>query len=352
MRILFISGSFLPDRCGVADYLWHLAGELAQDPDTQVAVLSACPNPATGSVPVRHFGTSEPVRAASVRSVVDEFRPDIVHIQYPSSRAVSRSVAGYVRRVLGVAVIQTWHEHFQDCNQVGWRNLLGLDGLIYVREDFPKKLPAWLRVLLGRRYVHIPNAATIPAVRLTSEQRTEIKRRIGGDRQLVSYFGFVNPNKGVEALFEIADPDRHHLLLICELDPSNDYHRRLLDLAGSETWRDKVTITGFLAPEDVGRMLAASDAVVYPFVSGTGRWNTSVTAALDSGSFVLGTCEDMGATGHDPSRNLSLVPCGDRHALREALHAGIGVRRDANTSSGWPAITQAHRKLYARYIIG
>lgn len=352
MRVLFVSGSFLPDRCGVADYLWHLAGELAQDPEMKVAVLSACPNPAAGSVPIRHFGTSEPVRVASVRSVVDEFKPDIVHIQYPSRRAISRGVAGYVRRVLGIAVIQTWHEHYRECNQVGWRNLLGLDGLIYVRGDFLKKLPVWLRVLLGKRSVHISNAATIPAACLTQEQRAEIKRSIGGDQQLVSYFGFANPNKGIEAIFEIADPDRHHLLLICELDPTNDYHHRLLKLAGSERWGGRVTVTGFLPPERVGLLLAASDAIVFPFVTGTGSWNTSVRAALDSGSFVLGTSADACAPGYDPEQNLSLVPCGDNRALRFALRAGIGTRRDPNTDSGWAAIARTHRDFYARFIDG
>ncbi len=352
MRVLFISGSFLPDRCGVADYLWHLVEEMASCADMQVAVLSSCPNPAGCSNSVRHFSEHDPVTTGGVAQAVREFKPDIVHIQYPTCRAISRDIPLYVRRVLRTVVVQTWHEHYDDCNQLGWRNLLGLDGVVHVREDLPRRLPVWLRLMLRRTSIYIPNASTIPAPRMTGEQRSTIRRGIAGDRQLVSFFGFADPNKGIDRLFELADPDRHHLLLICDLDQSTDYHRRVRRLALAEPWHDHVTITGFLPPAEVGRLLAASDAIAFPFVTGIGSWNTSVQAALASGSFVIGTSDDKSRLGYDSSKNLALVPCGDWQAFRAGMAAGLGRRREPDLANGWAAIVSAHKEFYAKLKAG
>ena len=352
MRVLFISGSFLPDRCGVADYLWHLVEAMASRADMDIAVLSACPHPAGFSRPVRHYRGQDPLRLRDAAKAIRDFAPDIVHIQYPTSRAISRHIPLFVRRVLRIKVVQTWHEHYDDCNQLGWRNLLGLDGVVHVRDDLPQRLPPWLQAMLRRTAVHIPNASTIPALRLTDDERLAVRERIGGARQLVTFFGFVNPNKGVDRIFELADPARHHLLLICDLDPSTDYRRQVLALAQSESWRGNVTITGFLPPAEVGQLLAASDAIVFPFATGIGDWNTSVQAALASGSFVVGTSGNNSRLGHDESRNLTLVPCGDWQAFRAGLLAGLGRRREPDVSNAWSAIAEAHQKFYARLQIG
>jgi len=348
MRVLFISGSFLPDRCGVADYLWHLVEAMAACADVEVAVLSSCPEPAGCSHQVRHFKGQDPVRIRDVAKAVREFRPDIVHVQYPSSRAVSRYIPLFVRRVLQTPVVQTWHEHYEECNQLGWRNLLGLSGMVYVREDLPQRLPPRLRRMVRDKSAYIPNASTIPAVPITNEQRLAIRHRIGGERQLVTFFGFVNPNKGADRLFRIADPERHHLLLICDLDQAKDYCRQVHSLALSEPWRDHVTITGFLPPAEVGELLAASDAIVFPFATGIGSWNTSVQAALASGSFVIGTSDNPGQPGYDSSKNMTRVPCGDWQAFRAGLLAGLGRRREPDSSNGWPEIVTAHKELYAK----
>ena len=347
MRVLFISGSFLPDRCGVADYLWHLVQELAACTDTEVAVLSSCPNPACCAHPVRHFKGWNIVSIKDVAKAVRAFRPDIVHIQYPASRAISRYIPLFVRRVLRTPVAQTWHEHYDECNQLGWRNLMGLDGLVHVREDLPRRLPAWVQKMLRNKSVYIPNASTIPAVGITDEQRWVIKKDICGERQLVTFFGFLNPNKGVDRLFEIADPTRHHLLLICDPDQSTDYRRQVHNLALSEPWHDHVTITGFLPPAEVGRLLAASDAIAFPFTTGIGDWNTSVQAALTSGSFVIGTSANEALLGFDESKNMRLVSCDDWQAFRSGLLAGLGRRREPESSKGWSAIVRAHKNLYA-----
>lgn len=47
------------------------------------------------------------------------------------------------------------------------------------------------------------------------------------------------------------------------MDTKDPYHKMLLERMTSEPWVEKVFVTGFLSDEDVVRILAAADAVLY-----------------------------------------------------------------------------------------
>ena len=351
MRVLFVCGSFLPDRCGVADYLWHLVAALALREETSVAVLSAAEIQTELPASVGSFSPGRAVRLADVTKAIRRFRPDIVHVQYPAIRNLPRLMPLVASRVMRVPVVQTWHEHYAESEQLSWTNLLGLDGLIYVREDFLRRLPPGIEKRVARiPSDYIPNGSTIPAVTLTDESRRNIRERICGGKQLVAFFGFINPNKGVENLFEIVDPATQHILLIGDLDTATPYRRSLWQLIDSERWRIRVTVTGFLPAARTGELLAASDAVVFPFPTGMGRWNTSVQAALASGSFVLGTSTTVSSSEYDETLNQCLVPCRDLIALRNSLNEHIGRRREPDPADPWRQIADAHLQLYGKVL--
>ena len=289
MRVLLVSGTYPPDHCGVGDYTGCLAEHLATDGQMEVAVLTG--NPAaknTNDKITLVLGTDGVIRLRDVWKAVRTFSPDLVHIQYPTMRVISRWIPIFIKCVLRLPVVQTWHEHYRECGQLSWMNVLCLDGLIYVREDVPNKLPRWLGRRLNTVIVRlIPNGRTIPVVRITTEEREARKTTIGGGRPIVAYFGFAYQNKGVDLLFKIADPTVHHLLLICELNPNNSYQKGLLKLANDDPWRRHSTVTGYVTAEEAGTLLAIADAVVFPFPGGIGNWNTSVKAAIATGVLVV-----------------------------------------------------------------
>jgi len=172
-----------------------------------------------------------------------------------------------------------------------------------------------------------------------------------GADNLIVFFGFANPRKGIANLFEIIDPRLNSLVLACELEPSNPYHRMLLDRINSEPWRGKVVVTGFLPPEEVGRILAAADAVALPFPDGGGEWSTSTHAAIAQGTFVLVTSHDK--QGYDAAENVFYARPGNYEEMREAmrLYAGQRVEPRTTLSCQWDKIADAHMTLYRDILV-
>jgi len=99
--------------------------------------------------------------------------------------------------------------------------------IVVVRPDFTKEMSPGYR-LAGKQPgvpVH-PNASAIPAVRLSeAESKGRRVRYSPGGRLLVVHFGFAAGHKGVDRIFEIADPGRDHIVLACDLSDSDPYQR-------------------------------------------------------------------------------------------------------------------------------
>jgi len=251
-------------------------------------------------------------------------------------------------------VVQTWHEYYPIGGYANLLNTAVPGGLIAVRPNYKENMPSWYRWLIRNKiFAFIPNTSTIPFTQLTPAETEEIRARFSEkSKQLVAYFGFVYPEKGVEQLFEIADPSKHHLVLICDLEPSNKYQLKILSLLKNAAWAGRATLTGFLPKEEAGRILAAADAVLFPFRKGGGEWNTSLQAAATQGTFVLTTSTLR--HGYHPSENIFYSRPGDVKEMHEALIAHAGVRRRGTSNvhhTDWGAIAAAHMILY-RMILG
>ena len=360
MRILLVTGSFPPMKCGVGDYSAHLAKHLGKGKNTAVAVLT---DAAAASAPADpDFHLLPVVRGwrigdlPVVKKAIADWNPDIVHVQYPT-QGYGRKKLPWLLPAIAAAmkykVVQTWHEYFP---MGGYANLLNTvvpGGLIAVRPHYLEKMPSWYRWLVRKKaFAFIPNASTIPYMRLSPAETEEVRSRFSRDGgPLVAYFGFAYPEKGVERVFDIADPARHHLVLICDLDPADRYHARVLDLSRKSPWRGRVTVTGFLPKEEAGRILAAADAVLFPFRKGGGEWNTSLHAALAQGTFVLTTSGLR--EGYDPSENVFYSRPDDVRGMREALLSHAGTKRDGRPSDfqgDWDTIAAAHMDLYRRIL--
>lgn len=359
MRILLISGSLPPMKCGVGDYTAHLANALSRMANTDVAVItdvSATPKPSGFEfevLPICHGWRVGDI--GRIASEVRRWKPDLIHIQYPTQGYGQRYLPWLLPvlfRIALVPVVQTWHGY--DSRRMTRRllpNSLISGGLIVVRPEYLEMMDPLYRWLNRRKHVRfIPNASTIPPTQLSKHERTVARLRFcRPDRRLIVFFGFAYPDRGTDLLFQVASAGQHHLVFISDLSRSDQYHKSILDQAESQPWGGNVTVTGYLPAEEVGQILAAADAVLLPFRDGGGMWNTSIRAAISQGTFVLTTSREQ--HGYDSIDNAYYASPDDVADMRNALRRYIGTRNDAaaiGRHCNWDSIAQAHVALYQR----
>lgn len=359
MRILIITGSFPPLKCGVGDYTSCLVQELRKRTDVNVAVLtseSLCrlesDLPSGIMAIVKNWNINE---FPGIAKFIRRWRPDVVHIQYPTQGYFGGGRLPFflpaLLSLMKIKIVQTWHEYYTE-STASWHvvlKVLAPGPIVVVRPQYADYLPPFYRRLIKKNRLHfIPNASSLPRVSLTNDERLAIHARYApATRTLVAYFGFLYPHKGIDDLFDIADPDKHHLVLIGAIDEADPYHQSLRVRASRGDWAGKVTITGFLPSEEAARLLAAADAVVLPFRGGGGLWNTSLHGAALQGTFIATTSDEK--QGYDSDTNIFSAKPGDVASMRQALIMYAGRRNTTDNIRNfatWDSIVEAHLRIY------
>ncbi|MBI5903964.1 MAG: glycosyltransferase [Deltaproteobacteria bacterium] len=363
MKVLLVCGSFPPMRCGVGDYTSMLADALGRKAGVDVAVLTskgaAPPRP---DVPYRLLALEEgwrfPDLPDTVRAV-REWSPDVVHFQYPAKGyGPLQWVLPSLFRAMGYPVYLTLHEYFGERDKgtrlsaaLNLPNIVAARGIVVTREDYASLIPpSYARVMRRRQVKHIPIGANVHTRVVDEAERKAVRNRFApSPSSLVSYFGFVSPNKGVDDIFRIADPERHHIVLIAELDPADPLHARILSLADTPPWKGRVSVTGFLPADEVARILACSDSVLLPFRNGSSLGNGTLHAALSQGTFTLST--SLTRRGYDTAWNAYFAAPGDIRDLSDALlrYSGRRVPRPSDfVDREWDRIAEDHERFYRR----
>ncbi|MEO6421671.1 MAG: glycosyltransferase family 4 protein [Candidatus Nitrotoga sp.] len=362
MRVLLVTGSFPPMRCGVGDYSYNLAEALAVDPKIHVGVLTSITGGEMGKTDgIEIFPVTESwslSEALKIIKIIWHWSPDIVHVQYPTQgygKGLLPWVLPIISFLMGKKVVQTWHEGY------GRRNAPKLflksivpGGLVFVRSQYEKNLHPHLRwALWKKKTVLIPNASAIPRVDLDEREKDALKKKyLKKQKRLVVFFGFVYPHKGVELLFEIADPASDQIVIAGEIAGEGVYRHEIMRLASAKSWLGKVIITGFLPAADVAALLTVADAVILPFRTGGGEWNTSIHGAVLNGAFVITT--SITQNGYDKKRNVYFAKVNDVQEMRSALAIYAGMRREHHADidrDEWRQIADKHRALYESLLL-
>lgn len=340
-------------KCGVGDYTAILAERLSALPGMEIGVLTSSKASDRACVhlirPTSDWGWGDLNR---IMGVVKSFRPDLVHIQYPTlgyDRNLMPFWLPFVIRLIGIRVVQTWHEPLR------WRSLywylpavLMKGGLVVVEPDFSDLTAAWVRPFLALKQISfIPVGSSIPRVILEPHERTAVRSRFCGEgERLIAYFGFASPSKRIELLLDITDPVRDRLVFLCDLNENDEYQKMILDKIRAGAWRDRTIVTGFLPPTDVGSILAVADAAVFPFANGVAFRNTSFLAARTQGLFVLTT--SFTKNGYAAEEHVYYAAPGNIDEMRQALFDYAGKEPPGNISLpvDWDFIADEHIRLY------
>jgi glycosyltransferase involved in cell wall biosynthesis len=355
LKVLLVTGSYPPMRCGVGDYTAGLARALRDSGKVRVAVLiGERDGEEDAGIEMIRIRAWSLWNALGTLRAVAKWKPDVAHLQFPTQGYRSGWLPWILPLLLLLArirVVQTWHE-IMPMGKRSFPLCFSPGAIVVVRPNYFESTAGWCRRLLAnRRIVFIPSASSIPRARLAETERAELHAKLAaGQDRVVSYFGFAYPHKGMEALFEIADPKRDRLVLICVLQESDRYHRLILDKSRDVPWDGKVSVTGVLPAEEIASVLSASDAVVLPFTGGGGDWNSSLQAAAAQGVFLVTTSSTE--EGYDAKRNVHYCPPGDISCMRAALDSRIGHRVESADEANreWARIAEAHLRVYGELL--
>lgn len=363
MKVLLVTGSYPPNKCGVGDYTFHLATALAGCADAEVAVLTSrdCPKPASqGRKEIPVFSVIDGWRfreLPKIIGIIRDWSPDVVHVQYPTQgygNALLPWLVPAIAFLMGRKVVQTWHEGY------GLRYLFRTflksvvpASVIVVRPQFKQQLnPIYRWMISWKKLFYIRNASGIQRAMLDEDERRQLRERyLKGQTRLVVFFGFVYPNKGVELLFDIADPSSDQLVIAGEIQPATEYGKKIFELANRSPWQGKTTITGFLPQQQIASLLAIADAVILPFKVGGGDWNTSIHAAVLQGTLVITTSASR--HDYDKGRNIYYAGIDDVSAMKAGLATYAGRRRAFDPEidrDEWKNIALEHRRIYGRLL--
>lgn len=368
-----VHGRAEPGRDGVADYTTHLVDTL------RATGAEVEPVPTDGSV----------VDLARAARRISRLRPDVVHVQFAPSAYGFRRGPGLVPGLVGPPVVTTVHEYGSWAGParvptavwgpVERRGLLDREtGRLVVAAAATIATNTGhadlLRTRLGVAARLVPLAPNVPD--LGPVPRAAARRHAGvpADAEVVAFFGFVHPVKGLRHLIEAVARLRHegrerlHLLLLGGFTslalPEPEARAFRAELT---SWAERcgvarqVTVTGHLPAGRVSAALHAADVAAFPFTAGATTKSGALLSAFAHGLPTVVT----GADPPDPElvdgETVVVAPqVRDAGALADALrrvfddpglrarvaHGGarIGAART------WPRIAAAHRELYTEVV--
>ena len=337
-----------PSLDGVADYTARLARALAEH-GVDVVDVPVDPGPR---------GTAAAARA--VRAAA----PDVAHVQFAPSAFGFSGWPGALPLLLGrLPLVTTLHEYgwwswAPRVPAAAWRPL-ERRGLL--DRETGRLVPAARAVLttndahgsalrerlgIGSRPAPLlPNVdapgpddpvVADPAAATADRRATRRALGIADDAEVVVFFGFVHPVKGLRYLVDAvaalaADHPRLHILVVGGFtslalpeDEARAFRAELTGHVEAAGAGDRVTITGHRPAAEVSAALRAADVAAFPFTAGVTLKSGSLLAALAHGvpTLVTRRGDDPGDPRLTDSETVVVAP-----AVRDAAVLADGLRR-------------------------
>jgi glycosyltransferase involved in cell wall biosynthesis len=306
---------------------------------------------------------------ALIRHWAQQQRLDVINLQYQTAIYDMSPWMHFLPHVAPVPVVTTFHD-------------------LLVPYLFPKagRLRPWIVRELAKRsaaavttnegdYAQladlpqrhlIPIGSNIPVFPLTEAERAAQRAAAAAsDELLLLHFGFLYPNRGVEALFHalrvlLDVGERVRLVMVGgrEGGPTDAaYVARLDALADQLRLTPYVTWTGYADEQQVSAWLQTADWVVLPFLDGASYRRGSLIAAVVHGCAVITTRPTVPLTGLEDGEHLLYVPTGEGQAIAEllrrvgrdeALRARLRCRLSAARAMfEWPQIARQFLDVFA-----
>ena len=399
-RVVMVAGTYRPEHCGVAHYVYRLRSALEERGVSSVVLTTreAARESKDPGVKGVVEGWGLPSLPTLVRAVHRE-KFDVIHIQhaagtYGFKRAVFLlppllRAAGCRAPLLttvheygwweweprgippkAIEALKVWGQHRGAWDREDGFLLTGSDILLttnaHAEAAINNRLP-WLAPRLRR----VPLVANVDIAPVTpNEARDAARSRYGwpADAEVLTYFGFLHPVKGIETLLEahkklLEDRPLARLLLIGGVESlafsreeADWYWNKLRTLVKDLGLDGTVEMTGYVPEKEVSRLLSGADVGALPFNEGVTLKSGTLLTMLAHGLPVVATRPDPPEPDLTDGRLLHLVERRDTPGLASALSrllADVPQRARLSESGrvytrdlSWPAIAERHTQVY------
>jgi glycosyltransferase involved in cell wall biosynthesis len=301
MKILVITGTYPPDKCGVGDFAFKLYNSMLDvNTNDDIYLLSSNQLIKNGNSVYLKTLRWNFFDTKRILETIKTINPSIIDFQFPTqSYRKSISILFLITRLklCGFRIVVTLHEYSYSSKLAQFRTKLLLKSayrLIVVDEQYKTDIVR-SKMAASEDVLYIPVGSSIDHSQLNNEGIQLLRKKYVEDKGLlIGYFGFIIPAKGFETLIRLGQALKQQsrifkIIVAAELKGDDKYHQELLRLI-KVNWLEKdFIVTGYLPSNEIADLLRSMDAVVFPFVKGISTRNTSVLAALNQGVNVIST---------------------------------------------------------------
>lgn len=382
MKICIICPSFPPKVCGIGDYTYRLARELASS-DIEVVIISnedceiqkkfsKIKNPRVLSI-IKDWGFKN---VAKIFKILKAEKPDIIHIQYQNNLYQSKQMINFLplflRFFIKSKITVTLHElqhprllPFTDIfSKLNIFTLLFFSHRIVVTSKMQYVRIPQICGLKSKTKI-IPVGSNIDFFSVTEEQKSNLRHRvnISDDETLIVNFGMIRPDKGLEVLFRALRGvilEAHKVKLVLAgarpKDYWDEYRKEIFSLAEELGINKYVLELGFLSEKDVSFLLSSADMSILPYAEGASTKRDTLAACFLHNLPIITTRNKLLPTFLQDNENIILVKPNEPEELKdrtiELITNKILKERIKRNMEGavnylsWHNISRLHIEIY------
>jgi polysaccharide biosynthesis protein PslF len=398
MRIALIAGTYRPEHCGVADYTARLRQHLKQRGIESIVLTTY----SKAIAPTDNNEIQEVIEQWNLKCIlpliqaIHASKADLLHIQHAAGTyGFDRSIflLPLLLRLTGwrAPIVTTVHEYgWWEWQPKGipprwleWLKTWGQqqgwwdreDGFLLTQSAAIITTNAGAEATIQARLPHlqsrlhrIPIGANVEVSPLNGQTRQQLRQRYGwsNDAQVIAFFGFLHPVKGLENLLSafqivLAKCPLARLLLIGGVEslalPSeqaSSYWQRLEYKVAELNLNSCVYMTGYMDADAISQSLAGVDIGVLPFNHGVTLKSGSLLTLMAHALPIVATCANPAEIGLEkvvqivPPRSIVSLADEITNLLQDAnLRQRLGAAAyQFSRQFNWINIADAHLSIY------
>jgi glycosyltransferase involved in cell wall biosynthesis len=342
VRLLFVTGSYPPVHCGIAEQARDLAIALASRHSVTVMTSRVVRIPAeANALGIRWIGTDWGLRALpSILLTIIRSRPDLVHLEYPCTpyrHSLAPVLLPILLKASRIRTVVRLHE-FTAAHPLR-RAAVAFMASCAARVLVPSQRDA--RALQGRslgshKIVWFPNSSGIPIQQVDAQTLNAVREHLCPDATLVAcFFGYLSRTKDIGMLVEavrrlLSQIPRAYFVFIGGGNTWAGWTKDLETLRLDPDVGRRIRWGEYANSADVSTLLQISDLALLPFADAVDDRHASFLDALGHGLPTVAT----GSVADEQRYPAVLVSPGDVEGFcRVAIELGYDLEKRRTLAS-------------------